>query len=240
MKTIARNWIVLAGLILSVQSAFADNTESLNTLGNQEMLLDKAKPSVPSNTYRVVQKRIVDREHRFEFDLRGGGNAGGDSYYNSQNLGVQAEFHLTNRWSIGARQDFFVNTLTAEGQRRYNDAEASAAANNGVNSVSVPDLDWPVSKTVATISFYPLYGKMSWFESTVSYFDMYLLGGGGVMNLRKGSSPLATAGLGVGMWWTQHFTTRIEALYQNYRDNMIDGPRTIQDANINVSLGFLL
>lgn len=229
---------LLAGLLMSVGTAEASNSKSLKSLGSQEVLLDKARPSLPANTYRVIQRRAIDREYRFEFDVSAGGVAGGDSYFNSKNLGLQAEFHLSNRWSLGLRHLWNFNDLTAEGKRRFDYAEASYAAGNF--SPDVPDLDWPISTSLATISFYPLYGKVSWFESTVSYFDFYLLAGGGMVNLRRGQSPIGAAGIGMGMWWTDHLTSRIEAVYQNYEDQMISGKRRIQNANISFSMGFLL
>ncbi|PWU19111.1 MAG: hypothetical protein C5B49_06230, partial [Bdellovibrio sp.] len=192
--------------LLHAPAGFAGTTESLDSLGTQEQLLDKAHAPVPANTYRVIQKRVIDRDGRLEFDFSGAGMSGGDSYYTTKSLGLQAEYHFSYRWSVGVRHDWFFNDLSPEGQRRFDEAYTAYQAGN--MGVSRPDLDWPLSKDIATISFYPLYGKMSWFESTVSYFDVYLLAGGGMMNLSRGQSGLGTAGMGVGMWWTQHLTSR--------------------------------
>lgn len=224
--------------ILAAVPAFAGNSDTLKSLGNQEMLLDKARPSIPANTYRIVQKRVIDRDNRFEIAASLGGITGGDSYYNTKNLGLQAEYHLTHRWSLGLRYLYNMNDLTSEGKRVYDNAEATIDANNPAGA-KAPGIDWPMSTALATISFYPLYGKMSWFDSNVSYFDMYVLLGGGVNQLRYGSVPVYTGGIGMGMWWTNHLSSRIEARYQQYDDHLFGG-RKIQDANISFSMGFLL
>ncbi len=223
---------------LGALPAMAGNSDSLKSLGNQEMLLDKARASVPANTYRIVQKRVIDRENRFEFDAAVGGITGGDSYYNTKNIGLQAEYHLTHRWSLGLRYLYNVNELTSEGKRAYDQAEQTCLT-AGCGSANAPGIDWPMSTALATVSFYPLYGKMSWFDSNVSYFDMYVLLGGGVNQLRFGTVPVYTGGIGMGMWWTNHLSSRLEARYQEYDDHLFGG-RRIKDANISFSMGFLL
>lgn len=236
ISRILSSTVILA--VLGSSPVFAANSDSLKKLGNQEMLLDKARPSVPANTYRIVQKRVIDRESRFELAAGLGGITGGDSYYNTKNVGLQAEYHFTHRWSAGLRYLYNMNELTSEGKRVYDQAEATIDANNP-GAAKAPGIDWPMSTTLATISFYPLYGKMSWFDLNVSYFDMYVLLGGGVNQLRYGTVPVYTGGLGMGMWWTNHLSSRIEARYQEYDDHLFGG-RRIKDANISFSMGFLL
>lgn len=227
--------IVIA--MIAAGPALASNSNSLKSLGNQEMLLDKARPSIPANTYRIVQKRVIDRDNRFEIATGLGAITGGDSYYNTKNVGMQAEYHFTHRWSVGIRYLYNMNELTSEGKRVYDQAEAQI--NSSPSDAKAPGIDWPMSTALATVSFYPLYGKMSWFDSNVSYFDMYVLLGGGVNQLRYGTVPVYTGGLGMGMWWTNNLSSRIEARYQEYNDHLFGG-RKIQDANISFSMGFLL
>jgi outer membrane immunogenic protein len=229
--------ILLVGSISSAQRA----SGSLNNLGNQENLLDKAQPTVPANTYRVVQKRVIDRDLRAEFNLNAGLNtSGGDSYYRTKSLGAQLEFHITPRWSVGVRQNYFFNELTAEGKIAFETSEAALKVNKG-DSASVPVIDYPLEQTLASVSFYPLYGKMSWFDSNVSYFDFYMMLGGGQMKLRYGTTPVATGGVGLGMWWTQHLSSRIELRYQKYQDQLnMKEARDIDNTTAIFAMGFLL
>lgn len=225
--------------LLIGRQALADNSSSLDSLGDQSKIMQKASPSVPANTYRVVQRRVIDREYRSEIGINMGMvAAGGDSYYQTSNLGLQYDFHLGNRVSLGLRYAKNFNELTPEGKRIFDRAKAMEEAGN--SNYSVPDLDQPLSTALATISFYPLYGKVSWFESTVSYFDFYLMAGGGQMELKNGSSGVGTAGLGMGMWWNQLLTTRLEARYQNYKDQISTGSRTIEGVVATLTMGILL
>lgn len=228
---------LLAGKTVMAQTK-SSNTSSLESLGNQSKIMEKAKPSVPANTYRVVQKRVIDREYRSEFGLTGGMVAGGDSYYQTSSYGLQYDFHLGNRVSIGARYQMHTNSLTPEGKRVYERANAMAGANN--TNYVVPDLDQPLNTMLGTVSFYPVYGKVSWFESTVSYFDFYLMGGAGQISLKNGSSPVMTGGLGMGMWWNQYLTSRLEARYQTYEDQIFTGKRKIEGTVLTFTMGFLL
>lgn len=232
--------LLMTGALLIGRKAFAaDNSGSLNTLGDQSKMMQKARPSIPANTYRVVQKRVIDRDYRSELGVSLGTVAnGGDSYYETKNLGVQYDFHLNSRFSVGLRYQMNFNNLTPEGRRVYDRAEAMANAGN--TNYVVPDLDQPLSTALATASFYPVYGKVSWFESTVSYFDFYLMAGGGQMQLKSGPSAVVTAGLGMGMWWTQYLTSRFEARYQTYEDQLASGKRKIEGAVATFTMGILL
>lgn len=231
--------LIATGLMLGQGAMAAGNTSSLDSLGNQAQMMQKARPSVPANTYRVVQHRVIDRDFRSELGLNMGMVAGGgDSYYQTQNLGVQYDLHLNSRFSLGLRHQMNFNKLTPEGQRVYDRAEAMAAAQN--TAYSVPDLDQPLSTTLATVSFYPIYGKVSWFESTVSYFDFYVMLGGGQTQLKSGSTGIATGGVGMGMWWNQHLSSRIEMRYQTYEDQIYTGTRKIEGAVASFTMGILL
>jgi outer membrane beta-barrel protein len=214
------NFSLFSVLLFLVSPAHAQKaSSSLNSLGGQEALLEKASPSVPVNTYRVVQRRVIDRDLRSELTLGLGLVNGGDAYYRTNSATAQYEFHLNSKWSLGLRHTLFFNELTSEGRTAFDFSEKAVIAGAG-NLANVPVIDYPRQQTLATVSFYPLYGKMSWFESTVSYFDFYFLLGGGQMNLRFGNTPVVTGGAGMAMWWNQHLTTRLEARYQAYKDQL--------------------
>jgi outer membrane beta-barrel protein len=207
-------------------------------LGGNEALVKMATSLDPKNRSRIVQSRLVDRHNRVELGLNYGGVAGGDSYLYTQNLGVSLDWHINPKFSIGARYYDYNNSLTPEGARVFDDARAAYAAGN--RSYSIPDIDYPLSAAMAVANWYPIYGKLNWFDSSIAQFDLYLVGGGGQIQLSSGSAPLYTAGIGVGLWMSQHWTARGEIRWQTYQDEIISGSRQIQGVVGTVGLGYLL
>lgn len=220
-----------------------DLTSEMDALGANRELMKKARAIDPQNSMRIVQNREVDRRLRFEIGLDYGMVAGGDSYVNTSMLGAQLDFHINPQWSLGARYYNNSNTLSSEGKTMYDQAQQRQRA--GDNSAVVPGIDSVKSTALGVINWYPIYGKMSIFEAGISQFDLYLLGGGGEVALNSGFHEAAvTAGIGVGVWLSQHFSTRLEARWEGYNDHPYrDNPTLKRDVNetiLTASVGFLL
>lgn len=238
MKRLSK-FITATSILFVTVGAYAQRTSSqrvnlekdFDTLGGNDILIKKAQALDPDNKIRIVQKRLVDRNLRFEITANFGGLSGGDSYVDSTLAGGNIEFHFTPHWSFGIRHQIFGNKLSAEGDRVYSESQ---------KAVDVPfrqvEIDYPVNTTLALISWYPIYGKANIFDAGISQFDVYLMAGGGQMNLSSGSTSTVAAGGGVGFWLTQHFSLRAELRGQNYKDrlNDVNGPR-----NNNVMIGQL-
>jgi outer membrane beta-barrel protein len=191
-------------------------TQQLDSLGQNVELMNLARSLDPQNRSLIVQERILDRHHAFELGVTFGAVAGGDAYFQTQNLGAQLEYHLTPRWSLGVRYQDHGNKLTPEGERIF--AQARKAYNDGNRVAVFPDIDTPQSSYFASLSWYPLYGKLNWFDRAVSHFDLYLVGGAGQMVLSSGPTSLMTAGGGVGFWFRSGISTRLEVRSQFYQD----------------------
>ncbi len=230
-------------LVATGQVLAADLTKNMDSLGANKELIKKAKAIDPQNRVRVVQNRDVDRYMRFELGVNGGMVMGGDPYTNTNIVGGNLDFHITPRWSIGARYENIANSLTSEGKKTFEFAESGRAASTP--GYRQPGIDWAKESWLAVVNWYPIYGKLNLFDMGISQFDIYLLGGGGQINLQSsGSTALYTVGAGVGLWLTQHFATRLEARWQGYQDNIFDGidtqKRNIDQTVLNMSVSFLL
>lgn len=224
-------WIAAVPAMADKNSMLKD----LDSLGSNKAIAERAKAIDGRNRVRIVQNRTVDRRLRLEVAMSYDQVAGGDTYLNSNNLGVMADFHITPRWSIGARYYDTRNSLTDEGKRQFEMAESNSMARK-------PEVDLPYSSTLGVISFYPLYGKLNFFDIGVTQFDVYMMAGYGQMKLQSGSSPTWTAGAGVGIWWSQHITSRLEARYQSYEDHLqLNGVTREQNITaISAAIGFML
>jgi outer membrane beta-barrel protein len=78
----------------------------------------------------------------------------------------------------------------------------------------------------ASVSFSPLYGKVSLFTWAVSNFDIYFIGGGGVTSysgLVDGSSFMANIGGGYRFFLNEFLSSRVEFRDYVYRRNNPSG-----------------
>lgn len=214
-----------------------DFNKDVDGLGGNDALMDMAEKLNPEMKSRIVQDRIVDRHNRLEVGINYGGVMGGTTYLQTQNMGATLDFHLTPRWSIGARYYNYENKLTPEGQRAFDEARANYAAGT---RATIVDIDTPLNAKMAVINWYPVYGKINFFDKAIAQFDIYLLAGGGQIELESGSTGLATAGLGFGLWMTKHISARAEVRYQAYKDQIVTGSRDISSAAATVGLGWIL
>ena len=234
--------LIYAGTIAQAQ----DLNKKIDNLGGNKDILKRAKALDPDNKIRVVQNRTVDRNWRLELGVNYGLIAGGDPYLSTQNIGGNLDLHINPLWSIGARYCDFYNELTSEGKRVYNDAQNR---NNFGNPYVKPAVDYPMNSMLGVVSFYPVYGKLNMFDLGVAQFDIYVLGGYGQAQFRSedgdgawqsGSSPSWTAGGGVGLWLSQHFSSRLEVRYQAYQDKIYSGARDVDFIISTFSIGFIL
>lgn len=219
-----------------------DLTGKMNALGANKELMKKARAIDPNNRIRVVQNREVDRNMRLEIGVNYGMAAGGDPYVATNVMGGQLDFHITPRFSLGARYINNQNSLNAEGKKVFEAAEIEAR--NNTTNFRRPGTDFAKDEWLVVGNWYPIYGKVNWFDAGISQFDIYLLGGAGSINLSSGSAPVYTAGGGMGIWWNQHFATRLEARWQGYQDKIWDGigtqRRDINQTLLTATVSFLL
>jgi outer membrane beta-barrel protein len=231
--------LLLISLVALNAWAASDLTSEMDGLGANKDLMKKARAIDPENRIRVVQNRDVDRNYRLEIGVNGSLIEGGDPYVNSNTVGGTLDFHLTPRWSVGGRFNSYSNSLTSEGKRVYEDAK-----NDTNGTFRVPGVDYAKSSWLGVVNWYPIYGKLNFLDLGIAQFDIYALGGAGQIFLGSGTQPLYTAGGGVGIWLTQHMSTRLEARWQGHTDHPSYGTetlnRSINETVLSLTIGFLL
>ena len=221
----------------SQSSSSSSLFKDLDSLGSNKAIVERAQAIDAENKVRVVQNRTVDRHWRIELGMSYDGVTGGDSYLKTNNLGYAFDLHVNPKFSLGARYWDSYNQLTPEGKRVFN--EASQKRSVGDNSLR-PDIDSPLSTTMGIMTIYPLYGKLNFFNLGITQFDLYMTGGYGTMKLTSGSSPTWMGGGGVGIWWSQHFSSRFEVRYQEYQDSIYSGKRNESITAFSFGIGLLL
>lgn len=213
-------WLSLL-IVFTSAAAFAQNTAApaepeFDSLGGNRILLERAKAMEPDQTFSVVQKRAVDRRHRVEFAPEVSGVLGGEALTRARSIGMNAYYHFTPRIAVGAKFNYSFNTLTAEGQERLDIANREHEANPEVVTKDYSESDFQKTEWLGLVNWYPLYGKFSVLDRQVVHFDFYTVAGAGQTTLRSGPTTTYTGGVGMGLWLTQHFTTRFEMRYQTY------------------------
>ena len=236
-RSLILSLIILPALLLaqpkkSLKSEF-------KTLGDNQDVVDRVKNLDSHQKVRIVQNRLVDRNNRLEIAVNYAFNGGGDSYVKTENAGGLIEFHINPRWSIGAHYQKSYNTFTPEGETQINNAEAEQKKDHA-STYRFPALDFPLETTMATISYYPIYGKLNLFDSGIAQFDIYGQLGYGQIKLGTGTSDLLSLGLGSGVWLNSRITTRLEVRYQQYEDLLLTDRRKQNHVQAVASLGVLL
>ncbi|MCC7405238.1 MAG: outer membrane beta-barrel domain-containing protein [Bdellovibrionales bacterium] len=225
--------LILAAFVVPASlSQAGDLQNDLGSLGGNKDILKRARALDPKNRLQVVQNRLVDRNFRLELAAQYGSIAGGDPYLNTDNLGAQLEFHINPRWSVGARYYSYSNSLSTEGQRRADSARAGREP--------FFDSDSAIQSYLGVITWYPIYGKLNFFDWSVAQFDIYALAGGGQMELESGNTGTYTFGAGIGIWLSQHVSTRFEVRYQGYEDQVYSDKRKLDLTVVSAGIGFLL
>ena len=232
MKKICVGFTLILNLLTTgaaASASSADVSKDFESLGDNAPLVERTKALTPDHSVNMVQNKTIDTNMRFEIGVAGGLVAGGQSYFNTQNLGADLDFHFNSHWSVGARYYHSYNQLTAEGQSVFNSASGT---------YQVPSVNYPLDTTLAVVNWAPIYGKLA-LGGGVAHFDIYTTIGYGKTNLtNSGLVDTYAAGGGLGVWWTQHFTTRLEARYQTYQDT--PAANQVNAAVIMGSVGFML
>ncbi len=232
--------LILISLAIFFSSlARADIQNDFDSLGGNTPLLERAKALNPETVTSIVQNRTVNLNHRFELAPEISGTFGGDTYSRTHSFGLNAQYHINPRWSIGAKYNYSFNTLTAEGEAMI-DRAIQDAQNNPKTAGLVPQMDYPKYETLALINWYPIYGKMNLYDKAVAHFDIYGVLGGGEIALRSGSTATYTGGLGVGLWLNPNTTARLEVRYQRYKAQYVNGAKDLDLAVGGLQMGWLL
>lgn len=233
-----KKWIAI--LLFSVSATgMAENGDILkdfDSLGGNDILLEKARALNPDQKIEIVQNRFVSRTKRHEFTGEFANVVDGDPYLKARAAGFNYNFHLNPRWSFGLKYHYGFNELTEAAERSIQLAEKTDNKEGGV-----PDMDWAKQKFIASASYYPIYGKVNLFGQGIVHFDIYGTLGAGQVELRRINSTLYTGGIGLGMWLSQHLTARVEVRYEGYDVSRLSGSNTFKETSVgSLQLGYML
>lgn len=237
-----KKWMLALLLVPAVAGASTDAEmeQDFDSLGGNQILLERARAINPEIQDTVVQSRTVARRNRFEFAPEYSGTFGGDTYSRTQSLALNVHYHLNPRWSLGAKFGMSANRLTPEGEAMVDRAYADYLKDPKNPEFPLPEVDYPKNEMMALVNWYPVYGKLNLLDKAVAQFDTYLLAGAGTVTLKSGTTPTGTVGGGIGFWLTPKVSTRLEMRYQRYKAEYLTGPEDLDLAVASVQVGWLL
>jgi outer membrane immunogenic protein len=212
--------------------AHADLMKDFDSLGGNDVLMEKSKAIHPDEKISIVQDRIVQTRHRQEIAPEFSGVMGGDAYIATQNIGLNYQYHISPHWSIGAKYNYAFNSLRAEAQASIDEAQRE--------NRRAPDFNYVTQTYMAVGNWYPIYGKMNLLDMGVSHFDVYTLAGAGQVMLSRGNSFTYTVGGGIALYLSQHLNTRLEMRYQNYNSQKYTGNQSMDLTVASMQIGYLL
>ena len=209
-------------------SAHADIMKDFDSLGGNDVLIDRAKMLQPDKNVSVVQARTVARRWRNELSLGYNNVIGGDAYLETQMLNLDYHLHINPRWTVGLSYFNAYNKLSKEGRYLLATDEL------------IPDVDHPKSGYEVVGNFSPIYGKVNMFDMGVLQFDMYAILTYGNITLDSGATSTYSVGAGLGLWLSQHLSSRLEIRQRFYEAQRIGGSTNVETTVAGVSFGYLL
>jgi outer membrane beta-barrel protein len=247
MKSTLLHSLLVISALVSVSQAFAADVaptkapaknsgllKDFDTLGGNDVLLDKARELNPDQRISIVQDRIVQRRNRLEIAPEFASVLGGDAYNHTDGFALNAYYHITPHWALGAKYEYDANSVRPEGQNLIDQALKESDRN------LIPDIDYPKGQALALVDYFPIYGKMNFFDVGVVHFDVYAVAGGGQVFLRSGNTATYTGGGGIGFWFSQHLSTRMELRYQTYQAQHFSGAEKMNLTVASLQIGYLL
>ncbi len=232
--------MLLFGLLLSLGTSFNLTLHAEEVVAEEQLLnefdgfyqdtelLEQGRSLEPHRDMQVVQKRTVSRFNRHEFTPVFQSVVGGDPYLNTNYVGLSYQYHINPKWSLGLEYSVAGNEMSSEGDSLIDEFGY------------LPDMDWPENQSMATLKYYPLYGKLNFFNRWVPQFDVYGSVSAGSMGLKSGSADLLSVGLGLGLWLKNDITLHFDMRRQMYESQRLTGDKEMNVTTLGLGIGVLL
>ncbi|MET0387352.1 MAG: outer membrane beta-barrel domain-containing protein [Polyangiales bacterium] len=215
---------VLCGMALWLCAAYGARAEAQASQCIDEQIRDELNAR---RKYRGVQKRLFQKAGRHELSVQGGLYAG-DLLSSSYLLGAAYTFHFTEDLALEAG---FAYTRADSALVRIVEAETSFTALR---------LDTPVYIYTGHLLWSIAYGKLRWFESSITRFDLHLALGGGVTDNQSAQGLTGSFGLGLALYFGEWFGLRIDVRDQVLTQELLGHARIVNNLAATLGLSVFL
>ena len=155
----------------------------------------------------IVRRKLLFRSNRFELSPSLGSTMN-DAYKRNYLVGIDANYHLTNHFGLGASGAFGVLTANTDLLNQVNETVDEHISNGLAYSTTTVLFD-------LHLSYVPLFGKISVFDTNVVNYDFHLEAGfGGALVAADGTvdddqlsgfKPAPVFGMGVRLFIADSF-----------------------------------
>lgn len=136
----------------------------------------------------VIQRKPVLQKKRFELAPRFGVSFN-DPLYRSFKVGLNANYHITERLFVGGTFDWYDFGGTLGGPTDAYEKVISQA--NSAADTPIPNFSGGLE-----VGFVPIFGKFSLFNSKLGFYDVGISAGGGYVSSKSVALPAASGGAG--------------------------------------------
>ncbi len=169
------------------------------------------KDAIPSSKLveRIysVQGRATPLKGRPEIAVSMAQNFSGSGFLDSNQWGVDAFYHITDRWGLGVGYSQVANKFT------------KAADNLLATSGYLPDVDYAKSRLEARVIYNVFYGKFRFSRTHAMSFDNYIGLGAAQNDLRSGQATGPVGEVGFAFFFPYDVSIRVGVKDYFYREN---------------------
>ncbi len=201
-------WIILSLLILSNQSARADDTSQAESV-NIDAIKQKYWARGDETELGVVQNRAYSKGHRFELGAFGGVTFS-DPFLSTNQTGLDLGYHFTENLGLHliAWKSFVSPSSALDTFER--EKHATTNTNYPKNFVGVEGMGSV------------LYGKLSVLGKSIIYYDLHGLVGVGSMGTESGRYIAPSLGVGQRFYFGKLVSLRIDYRLMYYRETILE------------------
>lgn len=177
--------------------------------------------------YRGVQERVFQKALRHELSVYGGGYAA-DLTSSSYLAGGAYTFHVSE--DLGLEASFGYTRSHTELVRIIEDRLATELVRE----------ETPVFIYAGHLLWTLAYGKLRWFHSRISRFDLYLALGGGVTDNRSARGLTLSGGIGLKFYPTSWLAVRLDVRDQLLNQELLGESRIVNNLAATLGLSVFL
>lgn len=231
--------------ILAASQAFAQQSAPPSR-GNDKLDIKKLEEkywSAKDDDFSVVQNRRYTKAERYYLTLFGGIPIN-DPFATGNITSAQLGYFFNERWGVD------VNYTKAD--LKNNDNTKQFIDENGV----APNYNFFSGSTMLSVTYVPLYAKMSFVDKAIIYFDMGLSFGVGtadyIIKKEDGDTTKSAMSYQIGInqqiFFSEHFSFRMDLInkftnedrikYSTIAPNRDLGPKTVNDTQLLLGLTY--